>query len=113
MKRSAKKDFPVEDIRRVLEPGPVVLVSSAWKGRRNIMTMGWHAVIEFAPSLVGGVIAESNVSFEMIRRSRECVINVPTADMVRAVVGIGNCDGDSVDKFARFKLTPVQAAQVA
>jgi flavin reductase (DIM6/NTAB) family NADH-FMN oxidoreductase RutF len=112
MKRRAKKDFPVEDIRQLLEPGPVVLVSSAWKGRTNIMTMGWHAVIEFTPSLVGCVIAESNVSFEMVRRSRECVLNVPTADMADAVVGIGNCDGDTVDKFARFQLTPQKAERV-
>src|ERR1035441_785842 len=49
---------------------------------RNIMTMGWHTVIEFTPSLVGCIIAEDNVSFAMIRNSRECVINVPTADQI-------------------------------
>ena len=51
MKAYEKKDFPVSDIRRFLEPGPIVLVSSAWKGKTNIMTMGWHMVMEFAPSL--------------------------------------------------------------
>ena len=113
MKTYTKKDFPVSGIRQLLEPGPVVLVSSAWKGKRNIMTMGWHMVIEFTPSLVGCIIADDNVSFAMIRKSRECVINVPTADLVDKVVGIGNCDGDMVDKFERFHLTPVTAAKVA
>ena len=113
MKTYSKKDFPVSKIRQLLEPGPVVLVSSAWKGKSNIMTMGWHAVIEFTPSLVGCVIAESNVSFEMIRKSRECVINVPTIDLIDEVVGIGNCSGDEVDKFERFHLTPVTGAKVA
>ncbi len=113
MKPRLKKDFPVEEIRQLLEPGPVVLVSSAWKGRRNIMTMGWHTVLEFTPSLVGCVIAESNVSFDMIRRSRECVLNVPTLDLADKVVGIGNCDGDTVDKFAKFQLTPQKAVRVA
>jgi flavin reductase (DIM6/NTAB) family NADH-FMN oxidoreductase RutF len=112
MKACTKKDFPVENVRRFLEPGPVVLVSSAWKGKRNVMTMGWHAVIEFTPSLVGCVIAESNVSFEMVRKSSECVINVPTADMADQVVGIGNCSGDDVDKFARFGLTADAAQKV-
>lgn len=111
-KNNSKKNFPVSKIRQILEPGPVVLVSSAWKGKKNIMTMGWHAVMEFTPSLVGCVIAEGNVSFEMIRKSGECVINVPTADMVDQVVGIGNCDGDEVDKFAKFSLTPQEAAKV-
>jgi len=108
----SKRDFPGSRIRQVLEPGPVVLVSSAWKGKNNIMTMGWHAVIEFTPSLIGCVIAESNVSFEMIWKSRECVINVPTVDLLDQVVGIGNCDGDQVDKFERFGLTAVRAAKV-
>ena len=113
MKSYSKRNFPVSRIRRLLEPGPVVLVSSAWKGKNNIMTMGWHVVIEFTPSLVGCVIAESNISFEMIRKSRECVINVPTVDLVDKVVGIGNCDGDEVDKFEQFRLTPLPAAKVA
>jgi flavin reductase (DIM6/NTAB) family NADH-FMN oxidoreductase RutF len=113
MKIYSKNDFPVSNVRQLLEPGPIVLVSSAWKGKNNIMTMGWHAVMEFTPSLIGCIIAESNVSFEMIRKSRECVINVPTADLVDTVVGIGNCDGDEVDKFERFHLTPVAGAKVA
>jgi flavin reductase (DIM6/NTAB) family NADH-FMN oxidoreductase RutF len=107
-----QKDFPVSDIRRFLEPGPIVLVSSAWKGEQNIMTMGWHMVMEFSPSLVGCMIAGSNHSFELIRRARECVINVPTVDLADEVVGIGNCSGANVDKFSRFRLTALPAAKV-
>lgn len=113
MKRYSKKDYPVEQARRILEPGPVVLVSSAHKDRRNIMTMGWHTVMEFTPSLLGCIIAESNVSFDLIRKSKECVINVPTADMVGIVVGIGNCDGDKVDKYEEYDLTASKAAKVS
>jgi flavin reductase (DIM6/NTAB) family NADH-FMN oxidoreductase RutF len=113
MKVYTKKDFPVSDIRRFLEPGPIVLVSSAWKGKANIMTMGWHTVMEFSPSLVGCVIASGNFSFEIIRKSRECVINVPSVELLNEVVGIGNCSGDKVDKFDRFHLTAVQGTEVA
>jgi flavin reductase (DIM6/NTAB) family NADH-FMN oxidoreductase RutF len=111
-RRYVKHDFPVSDIRRFLEPGPIVLVSSAWKDKTNIMTMGWHMVMEFTPALVGCLIARSNHSFEMIRRSRECVINVPTVDMADAVVGIGNCSGTAIDKFAHFGLTAEPAERV-
>ena len=69
MKSYEKRDFPVSNIRQLLEPGPVVLVSSVRKGKNNIMTMGWHTVIEFSPALVGCVIADNNVSFEMIGRA--------------------------------------------
>jgi flavin reductase (DIM6/NTAB) family NADH-FMN oxidoreductase RutF len=107
-----KADFPVSDVRRYLEPGPIVLVSSAWRGETNIMTMGWHTVMEFVPSLVGCMISAGNHSHDMIRRSGECVINVPTTALTRKVVGIGNCSGASVDKFKKFKLTAEPAAAV-
>ena len=100
-----KVDLPLEQVRRYLEPGPVVLLSSAFDGERDVMTMGWHTVMEFSPSLVGCVIASSNRSFELVRRSRACVINVPTAALVDAVVGIGTSSGLDVDKFERFGLT--------
>ena len=112
MKRYEKKDFPVAEIRRFLEPGPVVLVSSAWKGTTNLMTMGWHTVMEFTPSLVGCIISSSNHSFEMIRRSRQCVINIPTTDLINEAIGIGNCSGRTVDKFPEFGLTPAPAEKV-
>jgi flavin reductase (DIM6/NTAB) family NADH-FMN oxidoreductase RutF len=112
MKAYTKRDFPVAKVRQLLEPGPVVLVSTAWKGRNNIMTMGWQTVMEFSPSLVGCIIANGNVSFEMLRKSRECVINIPTVELVDQVVGIGNCSGDKVDKFARFRLTPIAGKKV-
>ena len=93
MKAREKKDFPVGEVRRFLEPGPIVLVSSAWKGKTNIMTMGWHMVMEFEPSLIGCYIWTENHSFEMMRRSKECVINIPTVDLAAKVVGIGNTLG--------------------
>ena len=106
-----KQDFPVARVRRYLEPGPIVLVSSAYKGETNIMTMGWHTVMEFSPALVGCVIAGSNHSFELIRKSRQCVINLPTVDLAKTVVDIGNSTGAEIDKFERFALT-AQAASV-
>ena len=112
MKRYTKRDFPVWDVRRFLEPGPIVLVSSAWRGRTNIMTVGWHMPMEFRPSLLGCIISNASHSFEMIRRSRECVINLPTADLAEPVVRIGNSSGRDVDKFAAFGLTPAPATKV-
>jgi flavin reductase (DIM6/NTAB) family NADH-FMN oxidoreductase RutF len=111
-RRAAKTDFPTWQVRRYLEPGPIVLVSSAHGGETNIMTMGWHTVMEFSPSLVGCVIAGGNHSFEMVRRSRECVINLPTTRLTDEVVGIGNTTGAEIDKFAHFGLSAVPAERV-
>lgn len=112
VKNYTKVDFPVSDVRRFIEPGPIVLVSSAWKGENNIMTMGWHMIMEFEPSLIGCYIWTKNHSFNMIRKSKECVINVPTVDIATNVVGIGNCSGREVKKFEKFNLTPLQGEKV-
>ncbi|MFK7608862.1 MULTISPECIES: flavin reductase family protein [unclassified Pseudomonas] len=114
MPRSAtKKDFPVSNIRHFLEPGPIVLVSSKWQQQTNIMTMGWHMVMEFSPSLVGCVIASGNYSHDLVRQSGECVINIPSASLIDTVVGIGNCSGSEVNKFTEFDLTPSKATKVS
>ncbi len=109
---SKKLDYPVADIRHYLEPGPVVLVTSRWRDETDVMTLGWHTVMEFTPSLVGCIIASGNHSFELIRGSRECVINIPTVEMLDTVVDIGNCSGAEVDKFSRFGLATSAASKV-
>jgi flavin reductase (DIM6/NTAB) family NADH-FMN oxidoreductase RutF len=113
MKAYDKRDFPVGEIRRFLEPGPIVLVSSAWQGATNIMTMGWHMVMGFEPSLIGCYIWDQNHSFDMVRQSKACVINIPTVDLAPKVVGIGNSSGRDIDKFAKFGLTAVPGTKVA
>jgi flavin reductase (DIM6/NTAB) family NADH-FMN oxidoreductase RutF len=111
-KHPERSDFPVSQARRYLEPGPIVLVSSRWKDESNIMTLGWHTILEFTPSLVGCMISGGNHSFNMIRNSRECVINVPTTALTDTVVGIGNISGAEIDKFAAFGLTAAEAHKV-
>jgi flavin reductase (DIM6/NTAB) family NADH-FMN oxidoreductase RutF len=108
-----KRAFPLAKVYGLLEPGPVVLVTTTHKGKANIMTMSWHTMMEFEPPLVGCVISGRNASFDMLRRSRECVINIPTLELAKQVVDIGNCSGSAIDKFARFGLTPAAATQVS
>jgi len=112
-KTYTKRDFPIEKIRRFLEPGPIVLVSSAYKGETDIMTMGWHMVMEFSPSLIGCLISNGNHSFELIKKSGECVFNIPEYHMIDTVIGIGNCHGGEIDKFEKFGLIPQKAHKVS
>ena len=107
-----KTNLPLTKIRRFLEPGPVVMVSSAHRGKRDIMTMGWHMMLGFEPALVGCFIWDENHSFSLIRRSKECVINIPTVDMIDTVIGVGNTHGGNVDKFEKFGLTALEASKV-
>ena len=112
MKTIKKQDYPLAKIRRYLEPGPIVLVSSAWQGKSNIMTMGRHMMMQFCPALFGCYIWDGNHSFQMIRNSEQCVINLPTSDLLNEIVGIGNSSGKEIDKFKKFGLTPVGGDKV-
>ena len=107
-----KKSIPLSGVYRLLEPGPVVLVTTAHKGRANIMTMSWHTMMEFEPPLVGCVISGRNFSFDALRNTKECVLNIPSAELAKQVVGVGNCSGERVDKFKKFGLTPQPALLV-
>jgi len=107
-----KKSYPLDNVYRLLEPGPVVMVTTARRGVANIMTMSWHTMMEFTPPLVGCVISGRNHSFDALAATKECVINIPDASLAKQVVGVGNCHGTKVDKFKKFKLTPMPASEV-
>jgi flavin reductase (DIM6/NTAB) family NADH-FMN oxidoreductase RutF len=108
----AKKSFPLSKVYGLLEPGPVIMVTTARDGNPNIMTMSWHTMMEFEPPLVGCVISNRNYSFDLLKATKECVINIPTVEIAEKVVGCGNISGAKIDKFKKFGLTPKPAAQV-
>ena len=95
----------------LMEPGPAVLVTTHDGQRNNIMTISWTMVMDFTP-LFAITTGEWNHSFAALRKNRECVIAIPTVNMLDKVVGIGTCSGSDTDKFAKFKLTPMQGKVV-
>lgn len=108
----AKKSFPLSKVYRLIEPGPVVMVTTAHKGRANIMTMSWHTMLDFEPPLIGCVISSRNYAFDILKATKECVINIPTVELAKKVVGCGNASGRKLDKFEAFGLTPRAASCV-
>ncbi|KPK17659.1 MAG: flavin reductase [Betaproteobacteria bacterium SG8_41] len=95
----------------LMEPGPVVLVTTHDGKKHNVMTISWTMVMDFTP-VFAITTGEWNYSFAALRKNRECVIAIPTVDMLDTVVGIGTCSGADTDKFSRFKLTPVKGKRV-
>jgi flavin reductase (DIM6/NTAB) family NADH-FMN oxidoreductase RutF len=108
----AKRTLPLSRVYRLLEPGPVVMVTTARGGRANVMTMSWHTMIDFEPPIVGCVISEQNYTFGLLKATRQCVINIPTVELAARAVGCGNTSGRRVDKFGKFRLTPAPASRV-
>ncbi|MDE1811836.1 MAG: flavin reductase family protein [Thaumarchaeota archaeon] len=107
-----KKSLPLSQAYRLLEPGPVVLLTTADAKHPNIMTMSWHMMIDFEPPLVGCVVSNRDYTFDILRKTKECVINIPTVKLAKQVIGCGNISGRNIDKFRRFGLTPLAASQV-
>jgi flavin reductase (DIM6/NTAB) family NADH-FMN oxidoreductase RutF len=106
------RSLALSKVYQLLEPGPVVLLTTAQKGRTNVMTMSWHMMIEFEPPRIACVVSEGDYSFAALKATGECVIAVPSAKLASKVVKIGNCHGDGVDKIKKFKLTPLPAREV-
>ena len=107
-----KKPLALSRVYRLIETGPVVLLTTSRKGRPNVMPMSWHTMIDFDPPIVGCVVSDRNYSFQTLKTTRECVINIPTVELAAKVVQCGNSSGRTVDKLAAFHLTPVAAAHV-
>ena len=106
------KQLALGKVYQLLEPGPVVMLTTARKGRANVMTMSWHMMLEFEPPLIACVCSGANYSFEALHATGECVIAIPARRLAAKVVKVGNATGRDTDKFKAFKLTPVAAAQV-
>ncbi|HUK30780.1 MAG TPA: flavin reductase family protein [Candidatus Acidoferrum sp.] len=107
-----KKELALGEVYRLLEPGPVVLVTSARGGRANVMAMSWHMMVDFEPPIVACVISNRDYTFGIVKATRECAINIPGVELARKVVACGNVSGREVDKFKKFGLTAAPAARI-
>lgn len=108
----AKRAYPLPKVYGLLEPGPVLLLTTSHNGHANVMTLSWHTMMEFEPPLVGCVVSGRNFSFDALQATRQCVLNIPSVELKAAVVGCGNSSGRKVDKFKTFGLTATPAELV-
>ena len=103
--------FPLHKAFTFLEPGPVVLVTTAGENRPNVMTLSWTMVLDFTPRFAF-MTGSWNFSYLSLIKNRECVIAIPTVELAEKTVQIGSCSGMEMNKFEKFKLTPLKAASV-
>jgi flavin reductase (DIM6/NTAB) family NADH-FMN oxidoreductase RutF len=107
-----KRNLPLSKVYTYLEPGPVVMVSTGSKNTPNVMTLSWLTMMDFEPPILGLVLSNRNFSFKSLVAQKECVINIPSSDLIKAVVGVGNTSGKRINKFKQFHLTPLPAENV-
>lgn len=104
--------LPLAEVYGLLEPGPVLLLTTSHKGKANVMTLSWHTMMEFEPPLVGCVLSSADFSFRALKATRQCVLNIPSAELATQVVGCGNTSGRYADKFKEFDLPSAPAERV-
>jgi flavin reductase (DIM6/NTAB) family NADH-FMN oxidoreductase RutF len=105
------KSMPIEKAFTLVESGPVVLITTNDGKKNNMMTISWTMVVDFTP-IFAITTGSWNYSYAALREFKECVIAIPTVDLIDPVVGAGTCSGATTDKFEKFGLTPVKAANV-
>jgi flavin reductase (DIM6/NTAB) family NADH-FMN oxidoreductase RutF len=104
------KELSLSKAYQFIEPGPVLFLVTSDERKPNLMSMSAHMVIEDGDRpVIGCVLGSWDYSFETLRKTGECVLAVPTADLATKVIEIGNCSGSDTDKFKVFSLTPIPA----
>ena len=105
------ESLPIAKAFTLLEPGPVVLVTTNDSHKDNVMTISWTMVLDFSASFAI-TTGPWNYSYAALMKTKACVIAIPTVDLIDTVVGVGTCSGKDTDKFEKFHLTRVQATHV-
>ncbi len=97
----------------MLYPVPAVMVSCADReGRKNIITVAWTGTICSEPAMVSISVRPERYSYDMIRKTKEFVINLTTKDLTYATDWCGVKSGRDVDKFKEMKLTAAKGNQL-
>ncbi|MFH1201366.1 MAG: flavin reductase family protein [Candidatus Omnitrophota bacterium] len=104
-----KKEIPLSKANRLINSGQVILVSSSYKDKANIITLAWNMPLSHKPALLGISVAKAHLSCELITKSREFVVNIPSVELFKQVIYCGTHSGREVDKFKETGLTPVKA----
>ena len=106
----AKHDKVEVGISTILNPVPVVMVSSGSKdGKANIMTVAWAGTVNSEPPMVSVSIRKSRYSHKLISETGEFVINLVSKSLCKACDYCGVRGGEKEDKFKACGLTPVKA----
>jgi len=93
----------------LLHPRNTVIVTCCTPdGRPNAITIAWFTPLSLKPPLVAISVAPRRYSHDLISRTEEFVINVPTMDMLKHVWICGTKSGKEVNKIREcgFTLEP-------
>ena len=100
------------EARRLLGGGPVVLVTTAWRGNYNVMPAAFVTPLSFDPPLIGLAVHPSRHTHDMIKYSEEFALNVPTRELLHHCQYLGSVTGRELNKLETTKLPTFRARRV-
>ncbi len=100
------------DGRRLLTGGPVLLVTSSHRGRHNVMPVAYAMPISIVPPLVGIAVSPSRYSYDIIHKTEEFALNIPSRQLLHHVQYLGSLTGADVDKLELTKLPTFRARRL-
>ena len=108
-----RKEVPLAKVNRLINSGNVIMVTSGYENRANIITLAWHLPISLKPPTIGIAVACQHYSAELIRKGKEFIINIPSWSLLDKVIWCGKHSGRSLDKFKEAQLTQEPAVKLA
>lgn len=104
-----KIEVPLQKANRIINSGQVILVSCAYEKRANIITLAWNMPLSHIPPLMAISLTKKRFSYDLIKKSGEFVVNVPSIDLFDEMFYCGTHSGRDVDKFKETDLTAQKA----
>lgn len=108
-----KTEINKQKASRLINCGPVILVSSSYKDKTNITTCAWSMPLSHEPCLLAVALAKKHFSSELIKKSSQFIVNIPDWKLLDKVMFCGKVSGRDIDKFKEAKLTPEAAHSLA
>lgn len=97
---------------RISNPKQVVLVTSRYKGKDNVMAVTWWTKVSFKPNLYLICIGKTRYSHDLIRKGKCFVINFMPFELKDKILFCGKNSGKDVDKFKETGLTKQKAEKI-
>ena len=97
---------------RLLNHGPVTLITSAHAGRSNVMAASWAMPLDFTPPKVVVVIDAKTLTRQLVEASGVFGLQLPTRGFARHTLAVGSNAGVEIDKFAALQLATFPAAKI-
>lgn len=100
-----KREVTFGQVHRLLAGRPTCLLTTRYKGKVNVMTVAWVCPASLEPPLVTIAIHPSRYTHDMLKRSQECVLNIPGRALLEQVWKCGQLSGEDADKINLLGLT--------